>query len=107
REDFNQLNTAQITQIENEYKQTLQDVEESLTSNQTTNDTTRSNQQLQDEYHVVAQELATLKNDNSTLSERVLTMEANLSFLREERIQQLQSKDHDIERSTFELHSLK
>ncbi|CAM4782059.1 unnamed protein product [Rotaria magnacalcarata] len=107
REDFNQLNTAQITQIENEYKQTLQDVEESLTSNQTTNDTTTSNQQLQDEYHVVAQELTTLKNDNSTLSERVLTMEANLSFLREERIQQLQSKDHDIERSTFELHSLK
>ncbi|CAM2724985.1 unnamed protein product [Rotaria socialis] len=107
REDFNQLNTAQITQIENEYSQILQNVEGSLTSNQTTNDTTTSNQQLQDEYHAVAQELATLKNDNSTLSERVLTMEANLSFLREERIQQLQSKDRDIECSTIELHSFK
>jgi hypothetical protein len=74
REDFNQLNQTQLQQIENEYKQTFQLLEENFLTNQTTNTSQYPIEQLQDEYQSALQELTVVNNHNQTLSEQVLAM---------------------------------
>jgi hypothetical protein len=88
REDFDQLNQAQLQQIENDYKQMLQTLEENLLSNQTieiSQQTIPSEyQQLEQEHQIVLEELTTLNNQNQNLAERVLAMvclESSLFFL--------------------------
>jgi len=88
REDFDQLNQAQLQQIENDYKQTLQTLEENLLSNQTieiSQQTIPSEyQQLEQEHQIVLEELTTLNTQNQNLAERVLAMvclESSLFFL--------------------------
>ncbi len=87
REDFDQLNQAQLQQIENDYKQMLQTLEENLLSNQTieiSQQTIPSEyQQLEQEHQIVSEELKTLNNQNQNLAERVLAMvclESSLFF---------------------------
>lgn len=82
REDFDELNRTQLRQMENEYKQMLQILEESLQTDQTADETNTLQQsanqgvyvQLQDEHQIVLQELNTLSDHNQTLTERVLAM---------------------------------
>ncbi|CAF3156375.1 unnamed protein product [Rotaria sp. Silwood2] len=115
REDFDQLNKTQLKQIENEYKQMLQILEEHFTTNQEIDELTTSHQRtrqaeherLQEEYQHVLQDLTTLNNHNLILSKQVLAMEVDFYSLRDERIQQLTSKDNEIERTKIELQTLK
>ncbi|CAF1217905.1 unnamed protein product [Rotaria sordida] len=115
REDFNQLNKTQLKQIENEYKQMLQISEENFTNHQKINELTISQQRtsqiecerLQEEYQLVLQDLTTINNHNQILSEQILAMETDLYSLRDQRIQQLTSKDNEIECSKIELQILK
>ena len=87
REDFDTLNKTQLKQIENEYKQMFQTLEQNLITNQS-NDETIAHQraiqteleQLQDEHQSVAQELTKLNYHNQTLAERVLAMVCQISY---------------------------
>lgn len=85
REDFNQLNTSQLNDIENEYKQLLQTVEENLLSNQTIDGKPTSNesknQHLEEDYENVLQELTILNSDNKKLSQTVFSMVSLYLFL--------------------------
>ena len=79
RDDFDQLNRAQLKQAENEYKQMLQILEESLLAEETTTATApRDNQvdsqRLYEEHHAVTQELTALRENNQALAERAYAM---------------------------------
>jgi chromosome segregation ATPase len=71
REDFNRLNQKQLEQIENNYKQMLQTLEENLPIEQII---PSEYQQLEQEYQIVLNELTTLNNHNQNLTEHVLAM---------------------------------
>jgi chromosome segregation ATPase len=75
REDFHQLNQTQLQQIENDYKQIFQTLEE---TQQTTNTSPHiilsEHERLQDEHQIVLQEFTTLNDHNQILSARVLAM---------------------------------
>ena len=81
------LNKTQLKQIENEYKQMFQTLEQNLITNQS-NDETIAHQravqteleQLHDEHQSVAQELTKLNYHNQTLAERVLAMVCQISY---------------------------
>ncbi|UJR31832.1 hypothetical protein I4U23_019309 [Adineta vaga] len=111
RQDFNDLNQTQLKQMDNEYKQMLQILEESVQTNETNTFHQSSNQegyeQLHDEHQTVLQELTTLNDHNQTLIERVQAMEAEFFSLRDERRQQLTTKDNELECSKLELQTLK
>ncbi|CAF3772870.1 unnamed protein product [Rotaria sp. Silwood1] len=111
REDFEQLNKTQLKQVENEYKNMLKIVEEHFTTDESTISHQHTNQierkQLQEEYQHVLQDLTTLNNHNQVLSKQILTMEVEFHSLHDERIQQLISKDNEIQRTKIELQTLK
>jgi chromosome segregation ATPase len=78
REDFDQLNKTQLQQIENDYKQILQNLEENLINNQTKNTSQEiipsEYERLENEHQSVLQELTTLNDQNQILSQRILAM---------------------------------
>jgi chromosome segregation ATPase len=78
REDFEQLNKTQLEQIDNEYKQILQKLEENLLNNQTTNISQQTisseNERLENEYQSALQQLTILNDQNQILVEQVLAM---------------------------------
>jgi chromosome segregation ATPase len=75
REDFHQLNQTQLQQIENDYKQIFQTLEETQqTTNTSPNIIPSEHERLQDEHQIVLQEFTTLNDHNQILSARVLAM---------------------------------
>jgi len=73
REDFNQLNKSQLEQIDNEYKQNLQKLEENLLTNQTINisQQTISSEidRLENENQSALQQLTIINDQNQILTE--------------------------------------
>ncbi|CAF1160013.1 unnamed protein product [Rotaria sordida] len=114
RDDFNELNKTQLKQLENEYKQMMMTVEENSLTKATINETMINQQRsiqiecekLQDEHRSITQELIELNNYNQILSEQFLAMEADLYSIRNEHVQELITKDNELERSKIELQSL-
>jgi uncharacterized protein (DUF3084 family) len=87
RQDFDTLNKTQLKQIENEYKQMFQTLEENLITNESHDETIAHQraiqtelEQLRDEHQSAAQELTTINYHNKTLAERVLAMVCQISF---------------------------
>jgi len=78
REDFNQLNKSQLEQIDNEYKQNLQKLEENLLTNQTINISQQSISseidRLENENQSALQQLKIINDQNQILTEQVLAM---------------------------------
>jgi chromosome segregation ATPase len=78
REDFNQLNKSQLEQIDNEYKQNLQKLEENLLTNQTINISQQTisseNERLENENQSALQQLTIINDQNQILTEQVLAM---------------------------------
>lgn len=76
RDDFEQLNQSQLQQIEHDYQQMLQTVEENLVTYQTNNPVSNPSaiEQLQHEQQTIYEEWTGLNEQNQTLAERVLAM---------------------------------
>lgn len=75
RDDFEQINQNQLQQIEQDYQQMLQTLEENLSTNQVNPVTNPSQiEQLQKEQQTIYDEWTTMNEQNQTLVERVLTM---------------------------------
>ncbi|CAF3471943.1 unnamed protein product [Rotaria socialis] len=113
-EDFNELNKAQIKQVENEYKHMMTVAEENFLANANKNETMENHQRaaqiecekLQDEHRCMTQELTVVSDHNLVLTEQILAMEADLYSIRDERMKELMIKDNELERSKMELQSL-
>ncbi|CAF1540877.1 unnamed protein product, partial [Didymodactylos carnosus] len=114
RDDFSILNQSQLKQSENEYKQMLQVVEESINANidDDSNDILMSQrrqselEELHQETSQAQQELLTLNNYNQALSDRVNQMEMDLLTVQDEHLKSLQEKDLEVERNKNELQQL-
>lgn len=81
RDDFDLLNRTQLEQLENDYKQQMQILENNLFTSTDASDATISTSadpqrvnQLQSEQRTVLQELSIVNKHNQSLSERVLAM---------------------------------
>ncbi|CAF1959714.1 unnamed protein product [Rotaria magnacalcarata] len=113
-EDFNELNKAQIKQVENEYKHMMTVAKENSLANANKNETMANHQRaaqieyekLQDEHRCMTQELTIVTDHNLVLTEQILAMEADLFSIRDERMKELTVKDNELERSKIELQSL-
>lgn len=100
RDDFAQLNQQQLKQMEDEYKQWMNN--HLSTHEQQTN----LIEQFQEEYRKYLDELTRLKNENDVLSEKISMMETDCSSIRTERMKELIEKEHEFERHQIELQRL-
>lgn len=82
REDFSELNRAQIKQVENEYNQILVNLEKNSLENANRNESIANRQRaiqiecekLQTEHQSMTQELTILNDHNILLSEQIFAM---------------------------------
>mgnify|MGYP006911071694 FL=1 len=105
RNDFNELNKTHLKQIENQYKQTIANIEENTNENEFELVQPQTIE-IENEYLTLKNELTQLNNHNEILTDRIHAMENDLYRMRNERIRNLLIKDHEFETSQIQLEAL-